>query len=176
MIKLKQTTITLLTILAILLVTAALLTWQLLGINDQVSALMDEVDLLQADNDRYFQLSSSYSNFSSINQNWLDFLPTNENEVALFAARVEDLARTHQLNIVLRFDDFPAPIATQGKTLYGINTDIILEGSYQGLIAFTSDLERIPYFYRLDKLILTQNDSGGGVDATLQGVLYMRQL
>lgn len=175
MIKLEQTTKLLLLTLLILVSLAGLLTWQTLSFSSQRITLSREVEQLTTDNSRYQSMSVSFTNHALQFQAWQQLLPVNETEVALFAAQVENLANQTQLTLELHFDDFPGQVETQKKLLFGIATDISLEGSYQNLITFMSQLQRLPHFYRIDKLILTRQETNRGVEATLQGILYMRQ-
>src|SRR5687767_1311669 len=132
-----------------------------------------ETNQLNQDLIRLEDANTSYSSYSSLTQDWSRTLPANETEVAAFAAQVEQQARSHSLVVELNFEDFIKQIDIQSP-FNGLGLDISLTGSYQNLLNFLSSLESLPYFYRINKITITQNELTTGVKATLSGALITK--
>ena len=105
---------------------------------------------------------------------WQLALPGTEEEVAAFAQQVEALAKANNQTVSLNFDDFPQTVEVGSKVVDGLGTDMLLEGSFQGLVGFINQLSGAPYFYKIDKLTVIKNESKSGVKATLNGTLVMK--
>lgn len=175
MIKLKQTTSFLLFFLTGAMLITGLLAFLSLRLSVTAASLQREVDQLTLDAARFDEQSALYAAYASRYADWSRLLPVTEGEVAIVAATLEQLAASHSLTILLNFDDFPGAVETSGKLHWGLGLDLNLDGAYQNLVAFTAELSKLPYFYRIDKLILTQQETGNGVKANFQGVLFMNQ-
>jgi Tfp pilus assembly protein PilO len=171
--KLSQSTSILLVILTAITLVGVGLAFATVRLNAQVGLLQKDVDQQTVDQTRYFELADQYAAFADSYQNWARLLPASEAEVAVFAAIVEQQAKTRNLTLNLHFEDFPELVDTQGKYLAGLKLTVSLEGSYQDSTAFINDLTKLPYFFRVDKLILTQDEIKKGIKTTLQGYLFM---
>lgn len=138
-----------------------------------VNRLRSEVNLLSGNQVRLDELSQVLSNISGDVDTWNKTLPISEANVATFAATMESAARSQGLVIVWHFGDFPEIVDIGGHKMYGLATDIILEGSFQGVRQFTAVFSKLPYFYRTDKLTLIGTETKKGVKATFSGMLMM---
>ena len=107
---------------------------------------------------------------------WLRTLPTNQEEVAFFAAIVEAAAKEQSVTVSFSFNDFPDTVLFMGKNFFGLGTDINLEGSFLGITNFVSSLSKLPYFFKIDKMTILQRETRQGVRASLSGVLMMNQV
>lgn len=104
---------------------------------------------------------------------YLKTLPLNEAEVADFAAFVEKTARDLSLVITFHFDDFPKPLNVSGQNIFGLGSDMVVEGSFSGLTTFLSNLSAARYFFKIDKLTVIKHESKIGVKASISGALMM---
>lgn len=135
--------------------------------------LQSEVDLATADQTRLKLLSSQMPILANENTAWLKTLPKTEDDVAQFAAFVEQLAKVQGLKIVIHFEDFPKMSMISGTNMSSLGTDIILDGSFQGLTSFISQISGSNYFFKIDKLSIIKLETKPGVKATLNGSLIM---
>lgn len=138
--------------------------------------LQAEVDQLVSQQDKLLSLNVELPSLQPTIATWLASLPSTEDEVAVFAQEVERLAALHGQTVLIDFEDFPAPVDVGGRYIDGLGTDISLEGSFQGLTNFVTDLSRLQYFYKINRLTVTQHETRNGIKATLTGFLMMRPL
>ncbi len=139
-----------------------------------VTDLQQQINALQADEAKYNDDLTQYSSFQTLLTTWEQSLPKNETQVAVFASSVENLAKSQTLALTLDFEDFPGQVDIGGRYATGIGLEMNLQGSYQNLTAFIHKLNALPYFFKIDKLILTQEELKPGVKATLTGTLIMQ--
>lgn len=132
-----------------------------------------EVDQIVANQSRLSDLAVSLPSLTGETGAWSKTLPVTEKDVAAFAVQIEQLAKTQGLVSSLDLEDFPGPIDVSGRYLTGLGVDITLEGSYQGVTNFVFALGNLPYFYKIDKLTLTKQETRLGVKAILNGALIM---
>lgn len=169
--SLRQSPILYLVLLALAIIT---LLWFL---NTQkqksINSLEQQIQVLRADEDRYNEDTLQYQNFQTLLNTWEKTLPKSEEEVAVFATAIESLAKSHSLVLNLDFEDFPGQVDIGGRYATGIGLDISLDGSYQNITTFLHRLDELTYFFKIDKLIITQQELKTGVKASLSGVLVM---
>ena len=142
---------------------------QLLG---QVTRLQTEVNQLNSDLTKLQDSAFLVANFDPSFSDWQRSLPRTEEDVAVFAARLEELSREFDLEIEINFDDFPRLTTVDKLSLTSLGTTLTLTGRYQNLTSFLSNLSRLPYFYQINKLTILEGDPSG-IKATLTGALFM---
>ena len=118
-------------------------------------------------------LSDSLPGVAGETNVWLRALPSDEEGVARFAASLEQLARDRSLTVILDFDDFPETIDIAGKLLPGLGLQINLEGSFDNVRSFMSDLAKMNYFYKTDKITVLTHETKPGVKASFTGSLML---
>lgn len=137
------------------------------------NTLQKEVDQQAENVARLNELATSLPALSSETARYLRALPADESEVANFASTVEQKAREAGLLITFHFDDFPKNVSVSGQNILGLGTDIILEGTFQGLTVFLSRLSSLPYFFKVDKMTILQHETKTGIKASIDGSLMM---
>lgn len=139
----------------------------------QVNMLEVEVNQQEANTERLQDLRSSLPGLTPQIENFLNTLPSNEQDVAEFAAVLEQEARSVGLVITFQFEDFPEPVDVSGQNIVGLGSEITLEGSFQGVTTFMSRLSALPYFFKVDKLTVLNHETKSGVKAIVAGSLMM---
>lgn len=104
---------------------------------------------------------------------YLRTLPTNESEVSVYATLVETLAKESGLTIVNHFDDFPKMLDVSGKNILGLGIEMTLEGTFQSLTKFFAHLTALPYYFKVDKIMILNQETKTGVKAVVDGSLMM---
>ncbi len=133
--------------------------------------LLSEIDYISNSHTQLEDLKLSIPTLTEDINNWKNTLPSTEDEVAIFATRVEQIAKGQGIITAIDFDDFPGPITVLGHEVNGLGADITLDGSYRGLTNFMSEISTLPYFYKVDKLTITKHETKLGVKTTINGVL-----
>lgn len=138
-----------------------------------LNSVRSELQMIQTNETRLEQLTSFIPVLSVESAAWAKTLPSSENDVAQFAALMEQFAKQQNLAVTIHFDDFPTTTSISGKQMTTLGTDITLEGSFQGISSFVTQLSDANYFYKIDKLTFTKQETKPGVKATLNGLLVM---
>ncbi len=139
----------------------------------QVNKLQLEASQQESNIQKLGVLSTTLPGLSSEIAGFLNTLPANEEDVANFAAALEQVARSAGLGITFHFDDFPKPIEVTGQNITGLGSDITLEGSFQGVTTFLTRLSNLQYFFKIDKLTIIKHETKPGVKAIVTGALMM---
>ncbi|HCQ31193.1 TPA: hypothetical protein DIU27_02285 [Candidatus Collierbacteria bacterium] len=172
--KTKQPTLHIILLLIVSVAAGVLFVRTTKTINE-TSLLQGDVNRQKENVDKLRVLSSTLPGLSSEISTYLITLPANEEDVAVFAATIESVAKDSELTIVNNFDDFPKPVDVSGKNILGLGMEITLEGSFQGLTIFFSKLSDMPYFFKIDKITMLKRDTNTGIKAVVKGVLMMNQ-
>ena len=139
----------------------------------EVNVLKVEIGRQENNNLKLGELSVLLPTLSAETLVYQKTLPANEEEVATFVALVESLAKDAGMTVLFHFDDFPGKIDVSGKKFYGLRSEITLEGSFQGLTTFLSRLSELPYFFKVDKMMLLTLENKPGLKAIITGYLMM---
>lgn len=139
----------------------------------EVDKLQMEVEQQAENIEKLAILSSTLPQLTGEMNKFLETLPATEGDVAEFATSVEGIARGLGLTIAYRFDDFPKKVDVAGQNIYGLGSEISLEGSFQGLINFLSGLSNFPNFFKIDKITLLKHETKPGLKITINGFLIM---
>lgn len=135
--------------------------------------LQAEAELLRRNREKISGLANSLPQLNADMIRWGKTLPGNEAEVATFAAQIERAAGNQNLTFELNLDDFPGPVDVNGHYIDGLGAGITVDGSYQGVTGFVSNLSALPYYFKIDKITITKNDTKPGVKAVINGSLMM---
>jgi Tfp pilus assembly protein PilO len=139
----------------------------------EVNSLKVEIGRQESNNVKLGELAVILPTLTAETFAYEKTLPTNEEEVATFVSLVESLVKDAGLTVVFHFEDFPGKIDVSGKNIYGLGSEITLEGSFQGLTTFLTRLSGMPYFFKVDKLMLLKLDNRSGVKSLITGYLMM---
>ena len=118
-------------------------------------------------------LSVLLPTLTSETSTYLRTLPMSESDVAAYATLVETLAKDSDLTIANHFDDFPKARDVSGKNILGLGMEITLEGPFQGLTRFFARLTALPYYFKIDKITILNQETKTGVKAIVNGSLMM---
>lgn len=132
-----------------------------------------ELDHLIDNREKLSLLSDSLPQLMTESNTWLRYLPVDQDGVAAFASTLEALAKERRLLITLDFDDFPKAVEVAGKNISGLGLTITIQGSFEGLRDFCSQMARQPYFFKTDKITVLKHETLPGIKATLTGSLMM---
>lgn len=160
-------------LLSLLLISAGVLFYQIDKNLSEVESLQIEVDQQMSNVSKLADLKTQLPLFSREVNIYRKTLPASEVEVADFAATVEKMARSLGLSIVYHFDDFTESVDVSGQNIYGLGSEIVLEGSFQSLTTFLESLSELPYFFKIDKLTVTKHETKPGVKVSINGFLMM---
>lgn len=139
----------------------------------EVNQLQIEVGRQSSNTSRLADLKEILPTLSEETKVYLRTLPSDEADVANVASTMEQIARSLGLIISFHFDDFTKQVDVSGQNIYGLGSEIVLEGSFQGLTVFLSRLSGLPYFFKIDKLTIVKHESKPGMKAVLNGFLMM---
>ena|SRR3989344_4281247 len=103
-----------------------------------------------------------------------NLLAPGEEGVAAAAAGMETAADEHQVSLILTLDDFPEKVDIGGSYQPGLGVKAELEGSYQGILAWTGAIERLPYLINWTDMELGQSRQVGQVKAEFNGTLFLQ--
>ena len=137
----------------------------------QTALLRAHVNSLEESRKKLAQLSSRLPGVETETNRWLTALPLSEEEVSFFAASLEGVAKEKGLTISLDLEDFPKQVDIGGKMLPGLGLIITLEGSFDGVRSFLTDLVGLNYFFKTDKLTILAHETKPGVKAAINGSL-----
>lgn len=135
--------------------------------------LQAEAELLRRNREKLGELANILPSFNADMKRWADTLPGNEAEVATFAAQIERLAGNQNLTFELNLDDFPGPVDVNGHYVDGLGAGITVDGAYQGVTNFLTNMSALPYYFKIEKLTITKNETKPGVKAIINGALMM---
>lgn len=162
-----------LVVLLLLLIVGGVAMFETIGQLKVTNLAQARVNSLNQGVDRLSSLTNALPEIKPTVDSWQEALPSDEQDVALFAANVESIADVNNMVVSLNFADFPVISVVSGQKFDGLSTDILLEGSYQGLIGFIRGMSAAPYFYKIDKLAINKNQSKSGLKVTINGTLMM---
>lgn len=162
-----------LTFLFILAIVAGWLFFQTEKNMSEVEKLQIEVNQQMVNVDKLAELKTQLPTFTREIGIYRKTLPSTEAEVADFAATVEQMARGLGLQITYHFDDFTELVEVSGQNIYGLGSEIVLEGSFQSLTDFMARLSGLPYFFKVDKLTISKQETKPGIKVSVDGFLMM---
>lgn len=139
----------------------------------EVEKLQSEVNQQEINISKLAELKTQLPNFNREIGIYKKTLPATEAEVADFAATVEQVARGLGLQITYHFDDFTESVEVAGQNIYGLGSEIVLEGSFQAFSDFMARLSSLPYFFKVDKLTVSKQESKAGIKVSIDGFLMM---
>lgn len=139
----------------------------------EANLLQVEVDRQKTNINKLEELTTVFPTLTREMSVYLKTLPTSEAEVAAYAAMVETLAKESGLTIANHFDDFPKTLDISGKNILGLGMEVTLEGSFQGLTKFFTGLTTLPYYFKVDKILILNRETKNGVKAVVNGALMM---
>lgn len=163
-------------ILILLMVGAGILFYRTENNFKEANRLQVEVDREKTNVDKLEGLFVLLPTLTRETVVYLKTLPTNESEVSIYATMVETLAKESGLTIVNHFDDFPKTLDVSGKNILGLGMEITLEGTFQGLTEFFTRLSALPYYFKVDKIMILNHETKTGVKAVVNGSLMMNTL
>ncbi len=135
--------------------------------------LQGDVNQISINQAKLTDLTTTVPTLNSKVQDWKKTIPSSEREVAQFAALLEQFANDQKLNIDIHFEDFPATTKISEVDMSTLALTVILEGSFQGVTQFIHSISNSSYFFKIDKLSLTNLLIRPGVKATVNGLLIV---
>lgn len=104
----------------------------------------------------------------------LNFLPSNEEEIAKVAQELEAVAKTSGVDLKLTFEDFPENIDIGGQYQQGLKTNAEIGGSYQGVINWVREIQQLPYFIRFSEVKIGVTEEQSGIKTEFKGTIFLR--
>jgi len=165
-------------ILALIILTLPLagLIWLTLDLKvklGELGKLRLEVDKQESQVINMDVLTARYSNYSGLVADWQKRLPKNEEEVAEFAAEMEQIALKNGLELNMSFADLPDRVEVGGRYLWGLEVEFELQGDLAQIERFTQDLAKARFFVRLDKFLFNYKKMEDKPKMLISGVLLM---
>ena len=102
------------------------------------------------------------------------FFPIDEEDVAAAVQRLETIANSTGIKLILTFDDFPADIDIGGQYHRGLGINVIVEGRYQAVLSWVRGIQQLPYFIRFSELKMGVLQQGTGIRAEFEGVFFLQ--
>lgn len=141
----------------------------------EVNSLRTEIERQENNNLKLVELANILPPLANETLVYQKTLPSNEAGVATFVSLMESLAKGIGMTVAFHFNDFPNQVDVSGKNIYGLGSEIALEGSFQSLTTFLARLSELPYFFKVDKMMILKHDTKPGVKVVITGYLMMNQ-
>jgi len=102
-----------------------------------------------------------------------NFLVRGEEGVTEVAQALEQAADRSGVGLSLAFEDFPEKVDMKGKYQLGLEMNMEAAGSYQAVINWLQQVEKLPYFVQLKEVKIGLSRLGSGVKAEFSGIVYL---